>query len=142
MVQSGQPTPQHAHRDPSGQPQPKVASALATVPGVLLSLKQAETKAARAAEAAGAVIHERTEAHSVTDGLVKTTQGQIQADHLVEGVLEAKRPAGPGVPPTPMALRNLSDRVMAEFAALYSDSSDDTTDLADLPDQQVQLNFN
>ena len=54
---------------------------------------------------------------------------------------EAKRPVGPGVPPTPMALRNLSERVMAEFAALYSDSSDDTTDLSDLPDQQVKLNF-
>ena len=54
---------------------------------------------------------------------------------------EAKRPVGPGVPPTPMALRNLSERVMAEFAALYSDSSDDTLDLADLPDQQVKLNF-
>ena len=54
---------------------------------------------------------------------------------------EAKRPVGPGVPPTPMALRNLSERVMAEFAALYSDSSDDTTDLSDLPDQQAKLNF-
>ena len=55
---------------------------------------------------------------------------------------EAKRPTGAGaVPPTPMALRNLSDRVMAEFAELYSDSSDDTTDLSDLPSQQVKLNF-
>ena len=55
---------------------------------------------------------------------------------------EAKRPVGAGaVPPTPMALRNLSDRVMAEFAELYSDSSDDTTELSDLPDQQLKLNF-
>ena len=57
---------------------------------------------------------------------------------------EAKRPGGEGgvgVPPTPMALRNLSERVMAEFAELYSDSSDDTTDLPDLPDQQVRLDF-
>ena len=55
---------------------------------------------------------------------------------------EAERLEGAAsVPPTPMALRNLSDRVMAEFAALYSDSSDDTTDLSDLADQQVKLNF-
>jgi len=32
----------------------------------------------------------------------------------------------PSAAQTPMALRHLSDRVMAEFAALYSDSSDDT----------------
>ena len=59
--------------------------------------------------------------------------------------LESKRPVGGGggvpVPPTPMALKNLSDRVMAEFAALYSDSSDDTLELSPFPDQQVKLNF-
>jgi len=38
---------------------------------------------ARAAEAAGVTIYERTEAHRVTDGLVQTGQGRIEAAHVI-----------------------------------------------------------
>ena len=44
------------------------------------------------------------------------------------------------VEPTPVALRKLSDRVKAEFAALYADSSDDTDGEAQV-DCQEKLSF-
>lgn len=38
---------------------------------------------ARAAEAAGATIHERSEVHHVSDGLVQTGQGRVEASHVI-----------------------------------------------------------
>ena len=38
---------------------------------------------ARAAEAAGVIIHERSEVHHVGDGLVQTSQGRVDADHII-----------------------------------------------------------
>ncbi|MEL6588091.1 MAG: FAD-binding oxidoreductase, partial [Pseudomonadota bacterium] len=38
---------------------------------------------ARAAEAAGATIHERTEAHRIEDGIVHTATGKLRADHII-----------------------------------------------------------
>ena len=43
--------------------------------------------------------------------------------------------------PTPQALRLLSDRVMAEFTDLYSDSPDDSSNLSDLLQSKVKLDF-
>ena len=67
---------------------------------------------------------------------LKTPQTAARRERRSEATAGQPQPQ-----PTPQALRLLSDRVMAEFTDLYSDSPDDSSNLSDLLQSKVKLDF-
>ena len=67
---------------------------------------------------------------------LKTPQTAARSERRTEATAGQPQPQ-----PTPQALRLLSDRVMAEFTDLYSDSPDDSSNLSDLLQSKVKLDF-